>query len=148
MSVRDDGHGDVTVNFNGHTTTYHGVQSVEIESTNNANDKISYALTNTLKQSEQLTLKLGNGNDQVRLDFSKGISLPAPKADAQPQAVGVTVDAGGGDNQVSTVFGAINNADLSLTASLGNGWDQFQAQFTGALSGSNVNVAVNGGTAA
>jgi len=144
MTVRDDGQGDITVNFNGRTTTHRGVKNVEIESTA-ADDKISYTLTNTLKQSETLTLQLGNGDNQVRLDFSKGISLPAPKAHALPQAVGVTLNGGRGNNQVSAVFGAINNADLGLTASLGNGWDQFQAQFTGSLSGSNVNVAVNGG---
>ncbi len=144
MSVRDDGQGDITVNFNGHTTTHHHVKSVEIESTNGANDRISYTLTNALKQSEQLTLSLDQGNDQVRLDFSKGIA--SPKAGVIPH-VGVTMNGGGGDNEVTAVFGAITNANLNLTANLGNGWDHFQAQFAGALSGqSNVNVTVNGGS--
>ena len=142
MSLRDDGHGDVTVSFKGHTTTYHGVQSIEIDSTT-SNDQISYTLTSTLKQSEQLTLNLGQGNDQVRLDFSKGIA--SPKAGVVPH-VGIKVDGGGGDNQVSAIFGAITDSDLSVTANLGNGWDHFLGELKDNISGkSNVNVTVNGG---
>ena len=145
MSVRDDGAGDLTVAFNGHTTTYHGVQTVNIQSTT-ADAEISYTLTNTLKRSEQLTLNLGQGNDQVRLDYSKGIA--SPKAGVTPQ-VGVTINGGGGDNNVAAVFGAINSADLSLTARLGSGWDHFSAQFRGDLTGNaNVNVNVLGGSGA
>lgn len=141
--VSDDGHGDVTATIDGSTRTYHGVQSIAIEATT-GNDQIKYTLTNPLIQSEQLTLQLGKGDDQARLDFSKGIE--SPKAGVTP-VVGVKVISGGGDSDVAAVFGAIDNADLNLTAQLGSGWDHFLAQFKGDLKDhANVNVNVSGGT--
>ncbi len=140
--VSDYGQGKVTTTVDGHTQTYLGVKGIDIEAMT-GNDQIKYTLIDPLKQSEQLTLHLGNGDDQARLDFSKGIE--SPKAGVTP-VVNVKVISGGGNNDVAAVFGAIDNADLNLTAQLGSGWDHFQAQFLGNLSGrSNVNVNVNGG---
>ena len=136
--VRDDGRGDVTVTLNGKTKSYTGVQTIDIES-KTADDHINYALTNTLKQSETLNLDLGKGNDEVRLDFTKGVSAPK---------LNVNINGGGGrgDNEVAAVFGNIDNTDLNLNAQLGGGWDHFLAQFKGDLQGhADVNVNVNGG---
>ena len=142
--VSDDGHGDVTATIDGSTPTYHGVQSIDIESTT-GNDQIKYTLTNPLKQSEQLTLQLGNGNDQVRLDFSKGIR--SPRRPASRPAVGVKVRSGGGDSDVAAVFGAINNADLNLTAQPGQRLGPIPGPVQGRSHGhANVNVNVSGGT--
>ena len=136
MIVRDDGHGDVKVTLNGRTTSASGVQQILINS-KGGNDDIDYALTGKLTTSEQLKLNLGNGNDRVRLDYSKGVSAPSLKID---------VDGGGGDQDITALFGAIANTDLDVSANLGNGWDHFSAFFNGNLTGAaNVDVNVHGG---
>jgi hypothetical protein len=133
MIVRDDGHGDVKVTLNGHLTSVSGVQEI-IFNSKSASDTINYALTNTLTHSEQFQLNLGSGNDQVKLDFSKGVSAPSLKVNIN--------GGGGGDRTIETDFGAITNTDLALSAQLGSEWDHFTANFNGNLAGK-AKAAVN-----
>ena len=136
MIVRDDGHGDVKATLNGHLTSFTGVQQILINS-KTANDKIDYALTGALTTSEQLRLSLGSGNDQVHLDFTKGVSAPSLK---------INVDGGAGNQSIGADFGAITNTQLQLAANLGNGWDHFSASFHGNLAGTaHADVNVHGG---
>ncbi|HVS35843.1 MAG TPA: hypothetical protein VMS17_09695, partial [Gemmataceae bacterium] len=113
-----------------------GVQQILINSTT-GNDTINYALTNPLTTSEQLKLKLGSGNDTVKLDFSKGVTAPS---------LGVSINGGGGDENVAVDFGAITNTNLQLSANLGDSWGQFNAAFNGPIGGTaKVGVNVQGG---
>ena len=136
MIVRDDGHGDVKVTLNGHTSSFSGVQQLLINS-KAGNDDINYALTGKLTSSEQLSLHLGAGDDRVRLDYSKGVAAPS---------LHINIDGGGGDQNVTALFGAVTNTDLQVNANLGDGFDHFTALFNGDLTGrANVDVDVNGG---
>ena len=140
LAVSDNGQGDITVNLTGHkATTYYGVQTIDIEAAKGASE-ISYTLTNTLKQAEQLTLQLGTSSDPttkqgndipVTLNFAKGIEFTSPSA---KNIVGVTVD-GGGNRDVDAVFGALKNVDLKVASQLGSGLDHFLTQFTSGLAG-------------
>ena len=142
MIVRDDGHGDILVAGLAGATTAHplrytGVTGIAIDSTT-GNDVIDYALTGPLTRSEQLTLNLGRGNDQAKLDFTKGVSAPN---------LNISVNGGLANQNVTALFGSITNTDLQLAARLGNGLEHFTAQFNGPLAGNaNVGVNVQGGT--
>jgi hypothetical protein len=156
--VRDDGHGDVQVyGLAGatavHPLKYAGVAAIEMNS-KTGNDHIDYALTGTLTKAEKLTLNLGKGADQVKLDFSKGVSAPS---------LGVSINGvGGGGQGITALFGAIANTNLSLAAHLGNGANHFTALFNGDLTGiakvdanvvggagvDGISVAANGGIGA
>ena len=140
--VRDDGHGDVQVYglagaTSAHSLKYAGVTAIEIDS-KTGKDNVDYALTGALTKSEKLTLNLGKSADTVKLDFSKGISAPS---------LGITVNgAGGGDQQVTAVFGTITNTNVQLTAHLGDNWNLFSTLLNGDLNGyAAVNVNVQGG---
>jgi hypothetical protein len=137
--VRDDGHGDVRVTLDGRTRSFRGVRELLLNSTT-GDDTINYALTRTLTTSELIRLNLGKGNDQVHLDFSKGVSAPH---------LNIGINGGGfqGSQQgVTAVFGAITNSDLRLAARMGGGWDHVTTRFNGALEGrANVDVNVRGG---
>jgi hypothetical protein len=124
--VRDGGHGNVTatvVDGNGHrqTLSANGVSTIDFNS-QTGDDRIDYALTNTLTTSEQLNLNLGKGDDQVRLDLSKGVKAPKLK---------INVDGGGGNPDVVATFGAIDGTDLQLAARLGNSWNHFDSKWGG-----------------
>ena len=137
MLVSDDGHGDIQVTLNGHKTSYTGVQQILINS-KTGSDVIDYTLTNPLTTSEQLKLNLGTGNDQVKLNFTKGVTAPT---------LGISLNGGGGDRTVEADFGAITNTDLTLAAQLGSDWDHFTTSFKGAITGhAKVGVNVLGGT--
>jgi hypothetical protein len=136
MIVGDDGRGDFKVTLNGHLNWFSGVQKVVINSTT-GNDTIDYTLTGALTTSEQLNLNLGNGSDQVRLNFKQNITA---------HSLAITVNGDGGDQDVSAEFGKITNTQLHLAANLGNGWDHFAASFNGDLAGTaNADVNVHGG---
>lgn len=140
--VLDDGHGDIQVSglagaTAAHPLKYTGVTGISINSTT-GNDVIDYALTGPLTKSEQLTLNLGKGDDQVKLDFTKGVSAPS---------LNINVNGGLANQDVTALFGSITNTDLQLAARLGNGLEHFTADFNGALAGNaNVGVNVQGGT--
>ncbi len=140
--VRDDGHGDIQVYGMAGATAVHpfrytGVTGISINSTA-GNDVIDYTLTGLLTRSEQLTLNMGRSNDQVKLDFTKGISAPSLK---------INVNGGLANQDVTALFGSITNTNLQLAARLGNGLEHFTADFNGPLAGiANVGVNVQGGT--
>ena len=140
--VRDDGRGDVQVSglagaSAAHPLKFTGVAGVTIDS-KTGNDHIDYALTAALTKTETLTLNLGKGDDQVRLNFSKGVS--APKLTVNVNGVG------GGNQDVTAVFGAIHGTDLRLAAALGGGLCHFNAAINGDLTGNaNVHLGVTGG---
>ena len=156
--VRDDGHGDIQVYglagaTAAHPLKYTGVAAIEMDS-KTGNDQVDYALTGALTKSEKLTLNLGKGADQVKLDFTKGVSAPS---------LGVSINGAGGAGQnVTALFGAIANTNLELTAHLGDGWNHFTTLLNGSLTGSakvdvnvlggkgvdGISVEVNGGIAA
>ena len=140
--VRDDGHGDVQVSGLARATAAHplkftGVTGIEVDS-KTGSDNINYALTGPMTKSESLTFNLGKGDDDVRLDFTKGIS--APKLAVNVNGVG------GGNQNVTALFGSINGTALQLAARLGSGLDHFTESNTGNLTGkANVNIDVTGG---
>ena len=141
--VRDDGHGDVQVYglagaTAAHPLKYAGVTAIEMDS-KTGNDHLDYALTGTLTKAEKLTLNLGKGADQVKLDYSKGVTAPS---------LGIAVNGVGGRGQeITALFGAIANTNLSLAAHLGNGSNYFTALLNGDLTGNaKVDVNVLGGT--
>ncbi len=130
--VRDDGHGDIQVYglagaTAAHPLKYTGVTAIEMDS-KTGNDKVDYALTGALTKSEKLTLNLGKGADQVKLDFSKGVSAPS---------LSISLNGAGGNGQtVTALFGAVANTNLALAAHLGDGWNHFTALLNGNLTGS------------
>jgi hypothetical protein len=143
--VRDDGRGDVQVYglagaTAAHPRKYTGVTAIEMDS-KTGNDHVDYALTAALTKSEKLTLNLGKGADQVKLDFTKGVSAAS---------LGISINgAGGGGQNVTALFGAITNTNLQLAAHLGDGWNHFTALLNGNLTGSakaDVNVVGGKGT--
>jgi hypothetical protein len=140
--VRDDGHGDIQVYglagaTAAHPLKYAGVTAIEMDS-KTGNDHVDYALTAALIKSEKLTLNLGKGADQVKLDFTKGVSAAS---------LGISINgAGGGGQGVTALFGAITNTNLQLAAHLGDGWNHFTALLNGDLTGSaKADVNVVGG---
>jgi hypothetical protein len=140
--IRDDGHGDIQVYglagaTAAHPLKYTGVTAIEMDS-KTGNDHLDYALTGALTKPEKLTLNLGKGADQVKLDFTKGVSAAN---------LGVSINGvGGGGQEVTALFGAITNTNLQLAAHLGDGWNHFTALFNGDLNGSaKVDVNVLGG---
>ena len=137
MIVRDNGHGGVQVTLNGHVTSVSGVQQIILNS-KGGSDTFDYTLTSPLTTSEQLKLNLGYGNDQVKLDFTKGVTAPS---------LGINLSGGGGgDRTMEADFGAITNTDLTLAAQLGTEWDHFSTSFNGAVTGhAKVGVNVKGG---
>ncbi len=143
FTVRDSGNGTVSatvIDGHGHRTTLtrSGVQHIAIQS-GNGNDDIRYTLANRLTASEQLSVNLGNGQDTVSLDFSKGVAAPS---------LSVGVAGGQGSDQVDAVFGAIHNTRLNFATRLGAGPSQYNAAIDGALSGkAHVNLSVHGNTA-
>ncbi len=139
MIVRDNGHGGVQVTLNGHVTSVSGVQQIILNS-KGGSDTFDYTLTSPLTTSEQLKLNLGYGNDQVKLDFTKGVTAPS---------LGINLSGGGGgDRTMEADFGAITNTDLTLAAQLGTEWDHFSTSFNGAVTGhAKVGVNVKGAPA-
>jgi hypothetical protein len=143
--VRDGGRGDIQVYglagaTAAHPLKYTGVAAIEMDS-KTGNDHLDYALTGALTKPEKLTLNLGKGADQVKLDFTKGVSAAS---------LGVSINGAGGRGQeVTALFGAITNTNLNLAAHLGDGWNHFTALFNGDLNGSakaDVNVVGGKGT--
>jgi hypothetical protein len=143
--VRDDGHGDVQVYglagaTAAHPLKYAGVAAIEMDS-KTGNDHLDYALTGALTKPEKLTLNLGRGADQVKLDFTKGVSAAS---------LGISINGvGGGAQSVTALFGAIANTNLQLAAHLGDGWNHFTALLNGDLTGfakADVNVVGGRGT--
>jgi hypothetical protein len=136
MVVRDDGHGDVRVTLDGRTRSFSRVQNIVINS-RGGDDTIDYSLTGKLTESEQLTLHLGAGSDQVDLNYSKGVAA---------KSLNVNIDDGGGNQSVTARFGRITGTDLRLSAHLGDGMNHFTALLNGGLAGkANVDLNVRGG---
>jgi len=137
MVVRDDGHGDVKVTLDSRTTSYAGVQQIVVNSKTGA-DRIDYALTGKLTTSELMTLNLGNGDDLVKLDYTKGVSAASLK---------VNVNGDNGDQNVTALYGPVTDTNVQVNANLGGGFDHFTAFVNGGLSGkAHVDFNIKGGS--
>jgi hypothetical protein len=136
ISIRDDGHGDVTASVRAKGVTKsisaHGVSGIVVH-TGNGDDSVSYSLTGKMTTSRSITIDLGSGQDAALLNFSKGVSA---------SGLNVKVHDGSGTDRVAAIFGAIHNTHLNLTSSGGSDIDLFDARFDGAITGT-ANVVVN-----
>src|SRR5262249_40261419 len=103
ITINDAGNGNVTASIvgGGHTKSLsaHGVQGIVVHS-GDGNDQVNYSLTGKMTTSRQIEVDLGNGTDQVKLDFSKGVAAPA---------LAVRLNAGTGSDTARVQFGAIAN---------------------------------------
>jgi hypothetical protein len=136
ISVKDDGHGDVTASVTAKGVTKSiSAKSIQgiVVSTGNGNDSVSYSLTGAMTTSRSITVNLGAGDDQVGMNFSQGVSAPG---------LNVTVHDGSGIDRVVTAFGAVKNTVLNLTETGGSDIDTFYARFSGDITGT-ARVAVN-----
>jgi hypothetical protein len=143
ITVRDAGNGVVTATVrdaNGHqvTRTARNVSEVLI-STGNGNDKVDYALTNKLTRAETVAVTLGNGTDNVSLNFAKG---------AGAVGLNVMVHGGAGNDVSNVVFGELDGTQLKVTGSPGTGLaDQMTVKFQGPLTGAaHASVAMQAGS--
>jgi hypothetical protein len=142
ISVRDGGHGNVTATVTdgaGHRSTLSGRDVTQIQIQARAGqDRIDYQLTGPLTSSEQISLNLGKGQNQVNLDFSRGISAPRLSVSVQ--------DSQQGYDDVNAVFGSIRNTQLDFQGHFHDGQNHFQANLNGDVTGSaHVNFDVLGG---
>lgn len=141
ITVRDNGQGGVTASITlakgTQTLSATGITAIDIDS-GSGNDTINAALTAPLSQMESLKLCLGKGNNQVNLDYSAGLTNAA---------LAIGIDGGAGNNQLMTQFGALSISRLTLNECLGKAGATSHFNFGGALTGSLVNVGINGGPA-
>jgi hypothetical protein len=141
ITIRDDGHGDVTASIKSGSATKSisekGVQGVVVH-TGNGNDTVTYALTGKMTTSRSLEIDLGKGDDQVAMNFSKGVSAPG---------LNVKVNDGAGYDRVAAAFGSITNTTVNLNVNQGARIDSFFASFNGTIGGkAKVNVNSRSGS--
>jgi hypothetical protein len=135
IAITDDGHGNISATIDGHTASGTGIKHVVVEG-RKGDDTISYTLTGVLVRKEKLEFRLGQGTDQLTLDFTQG---------ATAAHLNIDVDGSGADT-ISSTFGDLNNTDLDYNASLGRGAGTMTTALDGNILGtSHVHFNVHSG---
>jgi hypothetical protein len=128
VAIQDDGSGNVTANIDGKSVSGSNIHRIYVD-THGGGDTINYSLTNPLQTREFLGIETGAGNDTITLDFSQGVAAGG--------RLGVGVQTGGGDDNVSATLGSIAaKASASVNIETGDGNSTVNFGFTGALNGS------------
>jgi hypothetical protein len=131
----DDGDGGGTV-----TESFEGVEEVIFLGLK-GDDVFTYESTAALSSDLDITLLLGDGNDEATITAADGLD-----ADAELQ---VEIDGGRNDDTVAVEMGAVgDNAQFGFNARLGQGSDSlelFQTGDVGADARAEIEVAGNGG---
>jgi hypothetical protein len=141
--IRDDGSGNVSATVvTGSTQVTRSASKVNqiVVHTLGGDDSVSFQLTRNMLTALDLDVDVGAGNDRVAIDLYRGVSgVPLE----------IEIDGGVGYDSAQVQFGKINNANVTLDASLGQDSDSANVVFFDGVSGnSKIDANVSGDTGA
>lgn len=141
--IRDDGSGNVSATVitgsSQASRTASKINQIVIH-TQGGDDSVSFQLTKNMLTALDLDIDLGAGNDRAAIDLYRGLSgVP----------LDISLDGGAGYDSAQVQFGAINNSNVHLNASLGQGSDTMNVVFFNGVSGtSTVDANIAGASGA
>jgi hypothetical protein len=139
-----NGQVEATISGPGGTATASGTVSAITVLTRGGSDRVEYDGITALTAGLAVTVNLGSGRDSggntnsVDFDQTEGVTSAA---------LSLVVTGAGGLDDAQVRLGTLNNANVVVTATMGNGADTFNTDLTGdLLGGSSLTVVGVGGT--